>query len=104
MPTFDIAVIIGNLLDNALEATVRSPKRWIDIKINYTKGRLIIEIQNSFDGVIHNNSEGIQTRKEDKSSHGLGIKSIQTSIKKFDGVMKIHYDETTFSTKVLMYL
>lgn len=104
IPTFDIAVVIGNLIDNALEATVKTNHRWIDLKLNYTKGRLIVELQNSYDGIIKSESDEIQTRKSDTSHHGFGIKSIQNTIKKYDGVMKIHYDDKTFRTKVLMYL
>ena len=69
---FDLAVILGNLLDNSIEAvmTIKSD-RWINIDIKYTKGRLIFEISNSFDGFLKKNNDFFASRKSDQADHGL---------------------------------
>lgn len=83
---------------------VEEPDRWIDIGIKYSKGRLLIRISNAFDGTILRNAEGIVTRKADKKNHGLGIKSVETTLEKYDGALQIIHEGQKFEAKVLMYL
>lgn len=104
VPTFDIAVVLGNLLDNAIEAVTYVEDRWIDIRAKYTKGRLIIEINNSYDGTLLRTPEGIVSRKEDKENHSMGIKSVEMTLEKYDGALQITQDGAKFTAKVLMYL
>lgn len=102
---FNIAVILGNLIDNALEGVYTvSENRWIDIKIKYTKGRLIITISNSFDGKIVKKNGTIITRKQDEENHGIGLKSVKETIDKYAGDMDIEYTKDKFKAKVLMYI
>lgn len=102
IPTFDVAVILGNLIDNAIEAVSKVSDRWIEIKLKYTKGRLIIEINNAYDGKIAGKEELI-SRKADKGNHGIGIKSVQTVLKKYDGAIQFAHDSNKFTVKALLY-
>ena len=104
IPTFDIAVILGNLLDNAIESTSKVQDPWIRILIVYDKGRLIFEISNSYDGVILKESDHFLTRKSNNASHGLGIKSIKNIIDQHEGILDINYDKHIFNVKVLLYM
>ena len=103
--SFDTAVILGNLIDNAVTGikTIEAD-RWVDIKIKYTKGRLIININNSFDGIVLENKGVIITRKQDKQNHGLGLKSVETTIRKYNGAMNIHYTNHKFKVRILLYV
>ena len=102
--TFDIAVILGNLLDNAIEAVLNIDDRWIDIILKYTKGRLIIEINNSYDGKLKKVDGHFISCKTDKENHGLGLKSVEAALKNYDGVIQISHDSSKFTVKVLLYL
>ena len=104
LKTFDIAVILGNLLDNAIEAVANIDDRWIDIKLKYTKGRLIIVINNSYDGKLKKVDGHLISCKTDKENHGLGLKSVEAALKNYDGVMQISHDSSKFTVKVLLYL
>lgn len=104
LKTFDIAVILGNLLDNAIEAVTNIDDRWIDIKLKYTKGRLIIEINNSYDGKLKIEDGHFISCKTDKENHGLGLKSVEAALKNYDGIMQISHDSSKFTVKVLLYL
>lgn len=104
IPTFDIAVVFGNLLDNALEAVAYVENRWIDVRAKYTKGRLIVQISNSYDGTVLGRPESIMTRKQDKENHGIGIKSVERTLEKYDGALQVTQDGFQFTAKVLMYL
>lgn len=104
-PTFDMTVILGNLLDNALNAVRKlEENRYIDIKMKYTKGRLILKIENSFDGMIIEQDGVIDTSHNDKINHGIGLQSVQTVIKKYDGTIECEYDRNKFHTALLMYV
>ena len=104
LPTFDVAVILGNLLDNAIEAVANIDDRWIDIKLRYTKGRLIIEINNSYNGKLKKVGSNFVSCKSDKENHGFGLKSIQAALKNYDGAMQISHDSKKFTVKALLYL
>lgn len=102
----DFAIILGNLLDNALEAVsyVDAKNRWIDIKMEYSKGRLFLSIRNSFDGTIVYHGKKIASRKGDQENHGLGIKSAEAALKKYNGLLQLSHEGKTFEAKLLMYV
>ncbi|WP_333649112.1 GHKL domain-containing protein [Lacrimispora sp.] len=102
--SFDLAVILGNLLDNSIEAvSMLKTNRWIKIDIKYKKGVLIFEISNSFDGVFKKSNETFITRKGDQENHGLGLKSIEAVIQKYHGIMQISTIDHVFTVKLLVY-
>ncbi|SHE93092.1 GHKL domain-containing protein [Tissierella praeacuta DSM 18095] len=105
IPSFDITIILGNLLDNALNAVKKLEKdRYIDIKIKYTKGRLIVRIDNSFDGIIIKEKGRIITSHRDKNNHGLGLESVKTVLEKYNGTIEFKYDRNKFHTGMLMFI
>lgn len=104
MPIVDMAVILGNLLDNALEAVERVEKRWLNIKMKFIKGCLIIEISNSYDGIILQTEKGIVSRKDDRQNHGLGIDNVKDVLEKYNGLLRLDCDGETFKAKALVYL
>lgn len=103
--SFDIAVILGNLIDNAVEAIKRiESNRWFDVKIKYTKGRLIIITENSYDGTVIEEEGVIISRKKDTQNHGLGLKSIKATVEKYRGIIDVNYTDNKFIVKILMYI
>ncbi|MBU5426905.1 GHKL domain-containing protein [Tissierella pigra] len=105
IPSFDITIILGNLLDNALNAVKKLEKdRYINIKIKYTRGRLIVKIDNSFDGIIIKEKGKIITSHRDKTNHGLGLESVKTVLNKYNGLIEFKYDSNIFHTALLMFV
>ena len=89
----DLTTLMGNLLDNALEAAREAPDPFIDFVV-FSKNAL-------FDGLIIRNrsktppiaSDGrLRTRKSRKELHGLGLFSVQKAVKKYGGVFDWDYD------------
>ncbi len=69
-------VILGNALDNAVEANLRGQidVPYIDLKMVYDDGNLTIVIENAFDGEVKERKSGQRvTRKKDVINHGLSI-------------------------------
>lgn len=83
----DICALLANLLDNAIEAceNVENEKRWIDLKIKKKNDMLFILIENSIEETEKETGNFFQTKKENKEFHGLGMKSINNVIHKYDG-------------------
>ena len=52
MDTFDLVIIIGNLLDNAIEAARQTDEKYLSFKMTLEKGVLFIDAANSYCGVI----------------------------------------------------
>ena len=113
--TSDIAVMLGNLLDNAIEALARVEDKWIRISADCSRGVLIICVKNPFDGVLDyagkagsaRTKAGIDplpvTRKTG-GDHGRGLRNIQRALEKYDGALFIKVKEgNVFSAAVLLY-
>lgn len=100
----DLGVVIGNLLDNAIEATAKVADRWIHLRMEYTKGRLLLKMSNSYDGNVKKIETRIVTSKRDKDAHGIGLKSVERVVQKFDGEMELSHNENVFEVMILMYL
>lgn len=100
----DIGIIIGNLLDNALEAISQIENRWINLDITYSKGRLLIHICNPYSGNVLYHNNKISTTKKNASNHGLGLKRIDSIVKKYDGLMEINHENQQFTVKIIMYI
>lgn len=102
----DLCIILGNLLDNAIEAVVDLPisQRHIDLSITQIKGSLCIIVQNSYHGEICTDSDGhLTTHKKDYKNHGIGLSSVQRSVDKYNGELKSSYTDNVFKTTVLLY-
>lgn len=103
--SFDMVIILSNLLDNAMDATKEyEGERKLDIRMSFIKGRLIIKVENSFDGLIYVDDHGIRSKKTDEENHGLGINNVRKSIQNYNGTMDIEVTEETYSTTILLFI
>lgn len=102
---FDINIVLGNLIDNALEALKQCDERELIVRLTYSKGVMFITIKNSFSGniKIDSNNQKLFTTKKDFNNHGLGLQSVQYTIDKYYGTMEIETTEKMFIVKALMY-
>lgn len=101
--SFDLNIVICNLIDNALEALSllgENDEKKITIDIVYKQGYIKILVGNSFDGIIHKDK---RTRKNDEINHGIGLKSVQNIAEKYGGLLKTDVADNWFETSVIMY-
>lgn len=96
----DLCAIIGNLLDNALEAAIKSPKdeRFIRIYIRPMKGQLYISVTNSSPG---RPKKGFLTTKLG-ADHGFGIRRIDQLVSKYSGYVNRQSEEGVFATEIAL--
>lgn len=101
----DIAAILGNMLDNALEAIANVPQKERELKLGleYNTGNLVIKMQNSYKGARSKSNGRFVSTKRDDLRHGYGLVSIETILEKYDGLLQCGNDERLFLTKVVMF-
>jgi sensor histidine kinase regulating citrate/malate metabolism len=106
MNTTDLAVILGNAIDNAIEAckAVEAPERVITLSVEYEKSNLYILFSNPFVGNVQTNAAGeIVTTKTQGAFHGIGLKSIKETVDKYNGVMDIAMENSQFVLKIILF-
>lgn len=102
----DLCVILGNALDNAIEANIGSDisNPYISLKMKYDKNNLVIILENSFGGYINKNEKGtVLTRKKDKAYHGIGLISIQNTLIKYRGFMNTEIGDKIYKLTIIMH-
>ena len=108
--SYDIGVILGNAVDNAMEACrklkAKEPEADAFIRLcSLQKGNLLIlKVENSFDGwlVRRRQEEFPITDKADKSSHGIGLANIKSTAEKYQGTMDFKVNGRVFILSVMM--
>lgn len=97
----DLSIVLGNILDNALEANSSEGKIFLSMK--YEKSILFIFLKNTYDRPINRDKDGeIVTNKADASNHGIGLKSVRKITEKYYGASIIEIDEKEFVMKISM--
>lgn len=105
MNTVDLYAILGNALDNAIEAVEKFEQqdmRQIDVQI-YRKGQfLVMNIINPLkERLVY--EDGIPvTTKENRKFHGFGLKSIRYMVKKCGGIVNIKEEGGCFLLMILI--
>ncbi len=105
MDSYDLFVLLGNLLDNAIEANLkRDESRWIKISAKLAKGVFILEIENPQETKDLNIIDDSLLSTKGSYEHGYGLKSMESIVKKYNGNMIIDYKENIFSTIIKLIL
>ena len=102
LDTFDINVIVGNLLDNAIEASGRTEEKILKGFIIAEQGLLKMEFINSYNRLGAEKNDALVNEKNEKHA-GIGLKNVQKIVDKYNGAMQVSKGEY-FDVKVLMYI
>lgn len=100
----DISSIFSNLIDNAIEACNKiddnNIEKYITIKGIFIKSYYVVRCENSKTNKVIIKNNKILTSKKNKFLHGIGLDSIKSSIKKYNGELKIENSEFKFITSI----
>lgn len=102
---FDLCVLFGNILDNALEACERmrcDESCFINIQAKTVKKCFLIEVKNSVD-MMEKNTVGF-TNREHPREHGIGLLNAGDVVHEYHGVLNIESEKGIFITSVLIPL
>jgi hypothetical protein len=102
LPT-DLCVLLGNTLDNAIEACQKLPQdsvKAITVKCNCSSGFLFLSICNPIANEVTIMDNRIATTKKDTLLHGFGIQSMHNVAKKYDGSVELNADNGFFTVNI----
>ena len=100
----DLCVILGNLLDNALEACaqVEKEKRFLRLYLTVNKSQLYFSVQNAAKEEPDFEASRYISRK--RGNHGLGMKRVKAAVDKYDGYLNLANEPGIFAAEVTMPL
>ena len=102
--SFDMNVILGNLLDNAMENVSGGAGQELQIEavLEYIEGLLRIEVVNTFAGNVNKDGERFISHKG--QGHGFGLFNVKKITEKYSGYMMTEHESNRFKVVVLLYL
>lgn len=92
------ASILGNLLDNAIEASIDEELPFIEVKIKPVKSYLMIVISNK----CTRSNIKLETTKSDKQLHGIGINSVKQTVKEYKGTFLTDHTDGIFNAEIMI--
>lgn len=101
----DLCAVLGNQVENALDACRKIPdsqRRFIQVSIRQNKSFVVIQVINSAYRNPFTADGRLVTNKEDSEFHGLGLKSIQDTVDKYNGYLTNSYEDHQFKSEALL--
>lgn len=99
----DLCHLIGNVMDNAIEATLKissEKTKYVEVSITERNAMILITVRNSYEDVLID--EGLNTSKDNKANHGFGIKTIRKIAKKYQGSADFYIEGDLFCCSVML--
>lgn len=97
----ELSVLLGNLIENAMDACIENGGGKIIIRASYKAHSLCFAVDNSFNGKAKKDRDGsfISTKHKDR---GLGIESVKSIAEKYNGICKFRFDDKMFYASVML--
>lgn len=108
--SFDINVMLGNLLENAIKAADKTENKYLSVHIKLKRGILKVKIENSFESSYilrkeQNRKDTIlKTTKPFTKQHGIGLKNVKKIVEKYNGTMAVTAQKGIFCVNLLLYM
>ena len=99
----DLCLVLANLLENALEASLRTDpaRRRIGVRAYMHSSRLVlIQVENAFDGEIHEKNGVLQSSK--RKGSGVGVQSVRRIAEKTGGASTFTHQNGVFAARVML--
>lgn len=100
----DLCVLLGNLLDNALEAcdVIPPEQRFLRVYMVVNRSQLYISIQNSAKEELNFNERNYISQK--RGNHGLGMKRVKALTDKYEGFLTLANEPGIFAAELTLPL
>lgn len=103
LPEAELCMLLGNLLENALRASLQLPKEKRQVRVMgqmLSPAMLGLVVENQYDGKLH--YEGKQLQSTSHEGEGLGLRSVEMVAKKYQGQMTVETENHLFRVNVLL--
>ena len=99
----DFCVMLGNLLENAIDGSGELEDPYICLKIGQTSSNMLaVKVMNPCQGELVRENGHYRSTKRD--GYGQGLESVNLIAEKYQGVMEILADGKLFTVKVLLQI
>lgn len=100
----DLCIIIGNCMENAIDACMLLPEseRFINANAQIIRNNLSFTIDNSFNGMIEKNGDTFMSFKRGNTVEGIGLTSVKTIVEKYNGLIDIQHENKIFMVSILL--
>lgn len=98
----DLSALLGNILDNAIEASEKESMKEIQIKIFRKRGYDAIFVKNRIEKSVLSENPELRSTKEDASNHGYGIRQIKDICEQVEGMFDFYEEEYFFCVNVFI--
>lgn len=99
----DMCLVLSNLLENALEASLRTvpARRWMKVNAYvYAERLLLMQVENACDGEIKETNGVFRSSK--RKGNGIGIQSVRHIAEKNGGASTFAYQNGVFCAKIML--
>jgi sensor histidine kinase YesM len=100
----DMVILLGNLVDNAIEYLENEQYKKLNIKIANKGSYSIIEISNYISSSVLQINPSLATSKEDIRNHGYGISTVRNIVNKYSGDILFYEKDNYFIAKIMFNL
>lgn len=103
VPEIDLCLVLSNLLENALEASLKTEpsKRHIQAHAYLRSSHMVLlTVENTFDGAVKEKNGVFQSSK--RSGDGVGIQSVRRIAEKNGGYSRFYYENGIFHANVML--
>lgn len=104
MRASDFCSILGNLVENSLQAVGKLPEeqRHISVVARMLSDQMLgLSVENPYLGRVRLRSDGLPAVR--RRSHGIGLHSVAATVRKYDGTMDLDVADGVFRVHILMY-
>lgn len=98
----DLCIVIGNLLENAIEASKKEKNKRIKLRINRSNEYICMLVSNLYNGEIKKGHSGYYSRKREFKDTGIGLSSVSAVVEKYDGRMEVDHTNGEFNVFIMM--
>ena len=100
----DLSICLGNLLDNAIEATKElTEEKRIDLQICVDGNNLFIDVRNKYQNHRQKENGRYLTSKKNDKQHGYGLEIVKQIVSKYEGDLHIKDKNQKFEVEVVLY-
>ena len=98
----DLCVLLGNLLDNAIEACqqIEPERRWLRVYMALNQRQLYISVQNAAKEILNFNERNYITSK--RGQHGLGLMRVKLLVDRYEGFLNLQNEPGIFAAEVTL--
>lgn len=102
---YDLTVILGNLIDNAVTAVNQTiDEKIINLLLDCDKGNFVLVLENSFQGKLHYEHGRYHSTKPFSGKHGYGLENVEKSVKKYHGSLDLEHRSNRFVVTIVIPL